>query len=235
MSYILEALKKSDPQRQRGTTPTLTAAQVNASAPKQHFSAYYGFIAAVLLCAGIVIGWLRPWQAEEPIRANEPIAANSSLSISNPAPLTFQPNQPETARITEQKLPVQNTSTEVQAVSRAESTKPNNFASVSPEMISAVVPVPATSSKKQANTADVAQEQKIIPMAELPNSIQQEIPVMAIQLHSYSSKPSNSIVSINSRMMKEGESLKPGLKLEQITPDGVIFSYKGYRFQHGIW
>jgi hypothetical protein len=36
-------------------------------------------------------------------------------------------------------------------------------------------------------------------------------------------------------MMKEGESLAPGLKLEKITPDGVIFSYKGYRFQHGIW
>jgi general secretion pathway protein B len=58
---------------------------------------------------------------------------------------------------------------------------------------------------------------------------------MKIQLHSYSNKSVNSIVSINSRMMKEGESLAPGLKLEKITPDGVIFSYKGYRFQHGIW
>lgn len=57
---------------------------------------------------------------------------------------------------------------------------------------------------------------------------------MKIQLHSYSSKSANSIVSINSRMMKEGESLAPGLKLEQITADGVILSYKGYRFRLGI-
>ena len=49
-----------------------------------------------------------------------------------------------------------------------------------------------------------------------------------------SNKSVNSIVSINSRMLKEGESLAPGLRLEQITPDGVILSYKGYRFQHGI-
>ena len=26
----------------------------------------------------------------------------------------------------------------------------------------------------------------------------------------------------------------PGLKLEQITPDGMIFSYKGYRFSRGV-
>jgi general secretion pathway protein B len=82
-------------------------------------------------------------------------------------------------------------------------------------------------------TAD--REQKATPFAELPLAIQQEIPDMKIQLHSYSNKSVNSIVSINSRMMKEGEALAPGLKLEQITPDGVIFSYKGYRFQHGIW
>lgn len=58
---------------------------------------------------------------------------------------------------------------------------------------------------------------------------------MKIQLHSYSNKSTNSIVSINSRMMKEGDSLVPGLKLEQITPDGVILSFKGYRFWHGIY
>jgi hypothetical protein len=28
--------------------------------------------------------------------------------------------------------------------------------------------------------------------------------------------------------------LMSGLQLEQITPDGMIFSYKGYRFKRGI-
>jgi hypothetical protein len=49
MSYILEALKKSDQQRQRGATPTLPVGQVMVVAPKQHFSVYYGLLAAVLL------------------------------------------------------------------------------------------------------------------------------------------------------------------------------------------
>ena len=98
---------------------------------------------------------------------------------------------------------------------------------------SAAVSVPMA--KKTAGSAELPQQQKAIPLAELPLMIQQEIPVMTIQIHSFSSKPENSIVSINSRLMKEGEALTPGLKLEQITPDGVIFSYKGYRFEHGIW
>ena len=88
--------------------------------------------------------------------------------------------------------------------------------------------------EKPAVPADAAQEQKVIPMAELPLQIQQEIPAMTIPLHAYSSKPRDRLVSINDRMLREGESLTPGLRLEQITQDGLIFSYKGYRFRRGV-
>ncbi|MBI5890798.1 MAG: general secretion pathway protein GspB [Nitrosomonadales bacterium] len=205
MSYILDALKKSDQQRQRGTTPTLPSAQAAVAAPKQTFSVYYGVLAAVLLCAGIAIGWLRPWQPEQPVHAAEPIAARPAISNSTAQVLRF--DQPEPAGQPERELPAPN-------------------------------PAPAApilSSQEPAIPATADQEQKAMSLSELPLSIQQELPAMKIQLHSYSSKSVNSIVSINSRMMKEGESLAPGLKLEQITPDGVILSYKGYRFQHGIW
>lgn len=79
-----------------------------------------------------------------------------------------------------------------------------------------------------------AQEQKAASLAELPLSIQQEIPAMTIPLHAYSSNPVDRLVSINGRMMREGESLAPGLRLEQITPDGLLLSYKGYRFHRGV-
>ena len=63
MSYILEALKKSDQQRQRGATPTLPTAHTTVKSGKQIFSVMYGLIAVVLLCTGIAIGWLQPWQS----------------------------------------------------------------------------------------------------------------------------------------------------------------------------
>jgi general secretion pathway protein B len=218
MSYILEALKKSDQQRQRGATPTLQAAQITVAAPKRPMFIYYGLLAAVLLGAGIMIGWLQPWQPEQPPFETELTATKSPISISQqaaPAPLlaplempgALKPNNPALA----------SAGTPVAAAPIQDKTMPDKFIS-----------------EKSASLAGVAQEQKAIPFDELPIPIQQEIPVMTVQLHSYSSNPSERLVYINSIRLREGESLMLGLRLEQITPDGMIFSYKGYRFQRGI-
>jgi general secretion pathway protein B len=208
MSYILDALKKSDQQRQRGTTPTLQAAQVTVATPQRPLFIYYSLLAAVLLVAGIMIGWLRPWQPERPssqstIPGAEPIAAESPIPIPQqaaPAPLPAPPEM------------------------HSKTATPGAVAPVPDK------PIP----DKPAKLADAAQEQKAIRLDELPLAIQQEIPAMAVQLHAYSSKPSERLVSINSIRLREGESLMLGLRLEQVTPDGMIFSYKGYRFQRGI-
>lgn len=108
--------------------------------------------------------------------------------------------------------------------------KPDTTALASTGMPSAAAPMPESLTRP----ADVAQEQRAITMAELPLQIQQEIPAMEVQLHAYSSNPSERLVSINSIRLREGGSLMFGLRLEQITPDGMIFSYKGYRFQRGV-
>jgi general secretion pathway protein B len=216
MSFILDALRKSDQQRQLGATPTLQAAQLTVAAPKRPLFIYYGLLAAALLVAGIVIGWLRPWQPQPPA-VTKPVAAISPIPISQQAasaPLTAPPELPG-------------------------SIKPNNPALVNsgPPVAAAPIPdksMPDETMPKSASIAGVAQEQKAIPYNELPVPIQREIPAMTVQLHSYSSKPGEGLVYINSSRLREGDSVIPGLKLEQITPDGMIFSYKGYRFQRGI-
>ncbi|MDO8989103.1 MAG: general secretion pathway protein GspB [Sideroxyarcus sp.] len=200
MSYILEALKKSDQQRQRGATPTLPPVHAAVAAHTRSSSVYYGVLAAVLLFAGIAIGWLRPWQADRPVHAVETVVARPA--IPNPDRALPAP-QPDLA-VTDGK----------------------------PEQTLTAPVAPSIATNEPASTG---QEQKATPFSDLPPAIQQEMPDMKIQLHSYSNKSTNSIVSINSRMMKEGDSLVPGLKLEQITPDGVILSFKGYRFWHGIY
>jgi general secretion pathway protein B len=236
MSYILDALKKSDQQRQRGTTPTLPSAQATVSAPKQSSYVHYGVLAAVLLCAGIAIGWLYPWQDEQPARAAEPIAARPVIANTNQTLLPPRPDQVAMAETPEQKLPVPSPALAAPAISAKKLAIPV----VAEQEQKLPVPSPAPAApvvtpKEPAIPVAAVQEQKVTTLSELPLAIQHEIPDMKIQLHSYSNKSVNSIVSINSRMLKEGESLAPGLKLEQITPDGVILSYKGYRFQHGIW
>ena len=70
--------------------------------------------------------------------------------------------------------------------------------------------------------------------AELPLQIQQEFPRLTISVHAYSKEPKNRMVSIDSKLMREGDSPSPGLTLVQITPDGMVFSYRGYRFSRTV-
>jgi general secretion pathway protein B len=160
-----------------------------------------------------MIGWLRPWQPELPPPVTEPIAAKSPISISQQTASGSLTAPPEMLG----------------------AMKPNNPALVNSGTPSAAAPIPdKPMPEKSASIAGVAQEQKAIPFDELPFQIQQEIPAMTVQLHSYSNNPSERLVYINSIRLREGESLMLGLRLEQITPDGMIFSYKGYRFKRGI-
>jgi general secretion pathway protein B len=235
MSYILEALKKSDQQRQRGATPTLPTAPVAIAAPKQPMFFYYGLLAAVLLIAGILIGWLRPWQADQPTPATATFTDKSPISAPPQTAPPHQPEPPGIARMTAQELPPPNSTSAMPPAPMVVATKPDTPAPAKTETRGTppktVAAAPASVLEKPADTA---QEQKAIPLAELPLQIQQEIPAMTIPLHAYSSKPKDRLVSINDRMLREGDSLTPGLRLEQITPDGLIFSYKGYRFRRGM-
>ena len=198
MSYILDALKKSDQQRNIGAAPTLQFAHAALSAPKRPSVFYYGLLAVVLLGAGVAIGLLRPWQAEQMPAEKGPVAQDSPARIpqqAEPAALATSVATPDKAM---QKI--------------------------------AAAPVRQTDAEPDGD----APQQEVIPVYELPAAIRKEIPDMAVQLHAYSSKPSERLVSINSIRLREGGYLMAGLKLEQITPDGMIFSYKGYRFKRGI-
>lgn len=251
MSYILDALRKSDQQRQRGATPTLLTAQEPAAEPKQFAYVIYGLISAVLVGAGIVIGWLHPWQSEQPAPAGEAIAAKPIVSgprQTTPAPVTPVPVAPDATRKQAQELPIQNSTSVAQpapASPRAATTQGRPAPSLSnaekrgtpPKTViaapqEALTPV----SEKPVDTAlaNPAQEAKVMTMGELPLSILQELPSMQISLHLHSTKPANRFVSINNQMLQEGAYPAPGLRLEQITPDGMVFSYKGYRFRRGV-
>ena len=70
--------------------------------------------------------------------------------------------------------------------------------------------------------------------SDLPAAILQEVPKMTVSLHAYSSNPTSRLVGVNDQLLHEGDSLAPGLVLEQITPADMVFSYKGFRFRQGV-
>ena len=239
MSYILDALRKSDQLRQRGAAPTLMLGLAATTAPKQRVKLYYGLLALALLGAGIAIGWLRPWQpapvAQVPaaIAAQAPAAAQVRL-----------PAQPDSPAIPEPDLnPQKNTQTAAPApvpapvkpqggasAKPARQTAPPKSAAEAPKQAAA----PAQERRPNSESAGTAAPAPVIAMKDLPLAIQQELPPMSISVHAYSVKAGERLVGINNRLLHEGAEVAPGLKLEQITPDGMILSYKSYSFRRGV-
>lgn len=288
MSYILDALRKSEQQRLQGEAPLLISTQISTTMRKQPAFLLYGLVAAIMICAGILIGWLRPWQQDETKDAKDTAALSQyEEKLPQIAPIpqpTSQPLQiePEKARGPEPVSPAQKSipSTQVatktdsmqqampvpvpaptkveaqprKSLSSADLTKmPEQKAheqkaheqkvqeqkldeAATPTTEKAIPPSPEHSSTNDTHspTEETAPPHKIVAMTELPLSIQQEIPAMSISGHAYSSVAKERIVGINDRLLQEGEYLAPGLKLEQITEDGLVFSYKKYLFRHSL-
>lgn len=70
---------------------------------------------------------------------------------------------------------------------------------------------------------------------ELPLKLQRQVPSMSFSMLVYSEKPTERMISINGRTVREGEEVSAGLKLERIMPDCAVFRFKGKRFLRGIF
>ena len=53
---------------------------------------------------------------------------------------------------------------------------------------------------------------------------------MNISVHLYSPNPSSRLVRINNRIYHEGDQIDTDLRLERITPDGLIMNFRDERF-----
>ena len=69
---------------------------------------------------------------------------------------------------------------------------------------------------------------------ELAPEIRDAIPNLIVSMLIFSQSPEDRWININGSKRREGQEISPGLKLEYITPDGAVFSYRGQRFFKGI-
>lgn len=227
MSYILDALRKSDQLRRRGTVPTLHAAPVAALAAEQPAFLFYGLLGMALIAIGMSIAWLRPWRSEPPV-----IVPFAATPLESPRRQAAPP---------------------ATAVAKAESEPPRPaLPSAAPATIEVAAPAPKQKLPASAKagkhslppvavatpegragkpSAEDMAQQKPTANSDLPLAIPRGLPPISVAVHAYSSTPRDRLVSVNGRMLREGDTLAPDLKLEQITPDGMIFSYRGYRFR----
>ncbi len=209
MSYILEALKKAQAERQLGETPTIhaptldTGAQRTGSAARLPLAAAVGVMGAVI--AGLVgVLW---YQASQ----TAPVAAPAVLTPAAPPPPVAVLPAPAPAPAPVARAPV----------------KP-------PEPVAAAAaakPAPEPAPKPADKSADKPQEEPVQALRDLPEPIQRAIPPVAMSGYMYSPNPADRMILIDKVLRREGDEVAPGVVLARLEPKGAVFTFRGYRYR----
>ncbi len=108
-----------------------------------------------------------------------------------------------------------------------------------PAPVSAAPPtsVPAPVTSAVAEPAQTAPEQtppadgRVLNLDELPATLRAELPKLRVSGHVWSEEPALRLLSVDDRLLHEGDEVTPGASLQEITPSGAVFAYKGWRFR----
>ena len=231
MSYILDALKKSEQERGRGDIPgvqTVHSSSLNYHGQKKTYWPYFLIIAVLLNLAAIVYFIVDKEQAAPADVATQPVTGTDTAE----QPMDHDTAMaPPVARQTADSQPAHDENlVEENAAELSSSPAEQAIAPMTTE--SEPVAKPAT--RPAAKPAPVAAEKQVIEFYELPASIKQQLPAIVISGHVYSSNPLQRSIVINNNFMEEGEYVIDELRLHEITPDGAIFDFRDTRFHHGV-
>lgn len=214
MSYILDALKKSEQERKRGDVPGLQTVHIPLAVEHKSPRMLYGLIVLLMLLLAFLVGL---------------IMAGGAGDSSIPAPVSQPAISGESGgEVTSQES----------VRPQLDPGKPEPAVAEAPVSIR---PVASKSSEPAYVSADNGLQQKTelamtnVPyLHELEDYKQQSIPRLNFAGHVYSSSALNRSVIINGHAMSEGDSIVQGLHVEQITPSGVIFGFQGDYFRVDI-
>jgi general secretion pathway protein B len=233
MSYILDALKKSDLQRKQGDVPTLQTVHLPVRPQDKTPRILYGVIALLLLLLMFVLGYLfsqQFLQSHDESTAALPTVDNAAEPVEQGGSVQLD------------KQPVNKTDAVTLKSEVSRTTVAQHQSSASEDSLSGEVAVQKTSTEKPAavsaslptGQAAEADLMNIPYLHELPDYQQQSIPAMEFAGHVYSSDASSRSVIINGQFMEQGDNLLPGLRIEAITVNGVVFAYQDSLFRVDI-
>ncbi|MFY7863379.1 general secretion pathway protein GspB [Roseateles sp.] len=255
MSYILEALKRAEAERERGSLPTLMSQPLSADAPRATSSATrpsagprlaVGLIALLVI---LVLGaWLGRVFSPDGAATAEPTAApqthpahpalpapNSQMAAAAPAASSNEVLQQapaiEAAPISHRVTPPPPAQELVPAPAAALPTAEAHAQQAKPAPLQPEArPAPAAPVAVQA-AAPVATAPAIPMLKELPAGLRRELPALSTSGAMYSETPSKRMLIINGQLLQEGARVTPDLTLEQIELKSAVLSFKGQRFR----
>ncbi|WP_343732114.1 general secretion pathway protein GspB [Duganella sp.] len=222
MSYILEALKKAQAERQLGSSPTIHAPTLQA-ADTASASARFSkpLVLAVLAMAAVIVVLLvmvlKP-AAQQPQLAALPAAAAPAVT----PPAAVQAAPAPTAP-TPLPAPVADLPPSVANLARA------SVPEAQPQ------PQPTAAAPAAAASAPIklvaVPEEPVVNLRDLPEPIQRAIPPVTVGGYIYSRNPADRVLLVDKVLRHEGEEVAPGLLLEKLQQKEAVFNFRGYRYR----
>ena len=219
MSYILDALRRADSERERGLVPSIhspPAPQVldDPKPQRDHAKPLVWVIVALLLALAGLLAWhffsgkapAGVVAEPAPVQVVEPVAQEVSPPVAapTPAPLVQRPSPVLRAQVPLGAAPI---------------------LSVPPK------PAPATPAKPTKQPpADLEADPRVYTTNDLPPDIQRDLPKLVVGGAMYSETPANRLLIINGQVFHEGDKLAPDLVLQEVKLKSAVFKYKGYRY-----
>jgi len=240
MSYILDALRRADAERERGVVPSLqsqqhTAVEEDDPAPQSRPLVWVIVALGVALVA--LLAWMLLGGGTPPPRpVVEGSVAPAALA---PLPKAALPVTTEAAPVTPpaavptagapavvpaavpsapaRVAPTAAAATRAPAVATAEPRRPTRRA--------------AAEAASAATTASPASAPRIYAQGELPEDVRRDLPRIAFNGSSYSGDAASRMVMVNGQIFHEGDSLGAGLVLERINRRSAVLSFRGWRYE----
>ncbi len=215
MSFILDALKKSEAERQRQAGPALL--EMRVAAPRRRWPAWTLVVGVLLVVNVLVLAWFAWCSSTAPAEGpRAPLGA----PLNTATVATTIANTPAAPAVTTAAVAP---GPELTAPSGAMDPQPapvegDNPADQEPavhSMPGAVQPAPAGASLQN--------------YAELNG----KLPEMRLDLHVYAATPAERYAFINMHKVREGDITPEGVRVLQITAEGVVLDYRGTEFLLG--
>lgn len=222
MSYILEALRRADAERERGRAPDLHARPQPAAIEVGPARARpLVWLVGGLAVGAVVAAWyVGSGRDERAATTPAPNAAGpeAGAATTTAAPALVSPTA--SAAPTPPDAPV---------APPAETHSSSTLPALPPRPL---VPPPAATPDRAAATlrAGVAVDASPPALGELPESMRRELPPLRVGGSVYSEQPAARLLILDGRVLREGEWLQPDLVVERIGVRDAVLRYRDRAF-----
>jgi len=238
MSYILDALKRAEVERERERSAapglhTLHPLPINLPADSGNSRVLWWALGVGLASAALVSGlWF--WRSS----ANLPPSATPvTLPASVPAPRPSAPSEPmqvqaPTTAATPPLTPLPTSEPGTHQASTNPTSAPQPVTTLQPP--ATATKTPAALASKADHTIKVAAPEALPQtplLTELAPALRHPVPKITITGSVYSDTPSHRLLLVNNLVLAQGNLVAPELMLEEIQPHSSVFSFKGTRFR----